>query len=234
MPKLTHKDLSRDNTCENYYKFLPKKTQHLNPDVKNHRLMLPFRALSIGSSGAGKGLQLMELLRRTPNTWDKVIIVIPNSNEPLYNHLRETNPDTMEFFENQEIPKLDYYEGHDNVLCVFDDCLSYPKKKQEQISDWVIRCRKLNISFMYLAQSFYAIPKTIRQNCNYVFIKKFGGKRDMAAILREYCIGLEMEDLMNIYHWATDGDNNFLTIDCSAGENDRFRRNFLEGLGPSF
>ena len=58
--------------------------------------------------------------------------------------------------------------NHKNVV-VFDDCLC--DKEQSKIVEYFIRGRKRNAIVIYLAQSFYACPITIRRNCNaFIFI----------------------------------------------------------------
>ena len=45
-------------------------------------------------------------------------------------------------------------------------------KKAQQISkDLFIRCRKLNILFCFLTQSYFSVPIDVRLNCTYyIFI----------------------------------------------------------------
>jgi hypothetical protein len=67
-------------------------------------------------------------------------------------------------------------------LVVFDDCIT--DKDQDKIIEFFIRGRKKNADVIYLSQSYYATPKTIRRNCN-VFIFVSLQKSDRDRILRE-------------------------------------------------
>ena len=39
------------------------------------------------------------------------------------------------------------------------------KKAQQILKDLFIRCRKLNISFCFLTQSYFLVPEHVRLNC---------------------------------------------------------------------
>ena len=53
------------------------------------------------------------------------------------------------------------------ILIVFDDMIadimSY-KKFQALIKELFIRCRKLNVSLMFITQSYFSVPKDVRLN----------------------------------------------------------------------
>ena len=49
-------------------------------------------------------------------------------------------------------------------LIVFDDMISHvmsDKKAQQVLKELFIRCRKLNISFCFLTQSYFSVPKML-------------------------------------------------------------------------
>ena len=53
------------------------------------------------------------------------------------------------------------------VLIVFDDMIvgiMTNKKFQATIKDLFIRCRKLNISLVFITQSYFTVPKEVRFN----------------------------------------------------------------------
>ena len=67
-------------------------------------------------------------------------------------------------------------------LVVFDDCLT--DKKQSKIEEFFVRGRKKNATIIYLSQSYYATPITIRRNCD-IFIFFRLQKKDRNRILTE-------------------------------------------------
>ena len=62
------------------------------------------------------------------------------------------------------------------MLIVFDnrtgDLLSN-KKVNPLVTELSIRCRKLNISLVFITQFYFAVPKNIRLNSTHYFIRKF-------------------------------------------------------------
>ena len=53
------------------------------------------------------------------------------------------------------------------VLIVFDDMIAdimTNKKIQTIIKELFIRCRKLNISLVFIIQSYFSVPKDVRLN----------------------------------------------------------------------
>ena len=53
------------------------------------------------------------------------------------------------------------------VLIVFDDMIAdimTNKKFQTIIKELLIRCRKLNISLVFITQSYFSVPKEVRLN----------------------------------------------------------------------
>ena len=71
------------------------------------------------------------------------------------------------------------------VLIVFDnviaDMLSY-KKLNPIVTELFIRFRKLNISFVFITQSYIAVPKDIKLNSLHCFIMKIPNKQELQQI----------------------------------------------------
>ena len=61
------------------------------------------------------------------------------------------------------------------ILTVFDDLIAdimSNKKFQAVVKELFIRCRKLNISLVFITQSYFSVPKTVRLNSiHYLFMK---------------------------------------------------------------
>ena len=227
MPKKIKKDIV------NYYELMPSsllKKSH-NPNYKHHLMELPFRALSVGSSGAMKTNTLLDMIHRMSNTFTKIIVCLKNKDEPLYNHLEESiGEENIDFYEIDanhlcpDIADLDI-DGEDQVLMVYDDLVL--EKNQASISQNFIRGRKLNISMIYLTQSYFATPKVIRNQCNYLFLKKLSCNRDLSTILSEYNLGVDKKDLTNYYKFATRNQKDTFIIDTDHDDL-RFRKNYLD------
>ena len=119
-----------------------------------------------------------------------------------------------------------------NHLIVIDDLML--AKNQDQIQEYFIRCRKKNVTIMYLAQHFYKIPIIVRQNSNYFVILKAGNKKSLNLMLNEFSIGVTKEQLMKMYEYATKDKFNFLLINCDESDPEKkYRHNFNNYLDPA-
>jgi hypothetical protein len=102
------------------------------------------------------------------------------------------------------------------------------ERNQHQLEQYFIRARKLNCSLIYISQSYYAVPKMIRQNLTYLVIKRLNTLGDLFRIMREYSLGVEKNELKKIYDASTTNKQDFLLVDLEEAPEDRFRKNFNE------
>ena len=89
----------------------------------------------------------------------KAFIEYSNDMQDVYKNIDEYNPDK----ENK-------------ILIVFDDMIAdmiNNKKLNSIVTDLFIRGRKLNISLVFITQSYFKDSKDVRLNCTYFFIMKF-------------------------------------------------------------
>jgi hypothetical protein len=121
------------------------------------------------------------------------------------------------------LPLLDDFDKNENSLIVLDDMVL--DKDQSKICEFFIRARKLNISLIYISQSYFLVPKVIRQNLTYLIIKQVSSQRNLKLIANEYSLGLDNKQLKKLYEFCTDEIPNFLLIDIN-NKNMRFRKNF--------
>jgi hypothetical protein len=104
------------------------------------------------------------------------------------------------------------------------------ERNQERICNYFIRARKLNVSVIYISQTYYGIPPIIRKNTSYMVLLKLNGKRDINAVLGEVAVGLSREQLLSLYEYATNEKFNALVVDMEALNEKRFRKNWSEFL----
>ena len=72
------------------------------------------------------------------------------------------------------------------ILIVFDDMIAdimSNKKFQAIIKELFIRCRKLNISLVFITQSYFSVPKDVRLNSTHYLIMKINNKKRIT----KYC-----------------------------------------------
>lgn len=211
----------------NWYDIIPKKfllSQH-NPNYEIHKIKIPFRMLIIGSSGAGKTQTLLNIIHNFNNTFNNIVIITKNKDEPLYNYLEDKLKDGVDIREGiNNAPNLDDFDKEDQTLIVMDDLVL--EKNQTALEQYFIRARKLNCSLIYISQSYYRVPKVIRQNLNYLIIKQLSSLKDLYRIMSEYSLGVDKEQLNAMYKDATAEKKDFLMVDMDGEMKDRFRKNF--------
>jgi type IV secretory pathway VirB4 component len=214
---------------KNWYEEIPKRyllKQH-NPHYDVHHIKLPFRMIIAGNSGSGKTQTLLNLLHNMPDTFEKICITTKCKDEPLYNWLEDRLGDKgLKITEGiSELPDLDGFDKEQTSLIILDDLVNEPAKQQRPICDYFIRARKKNCSLIYITQSYYQVPKLIRDNITYLIIKQVSSMRNLTMIARECSLGIEREQLKEIYDDATGNKEDFLLIDLEGNKDERFRKN---------
>ena len=93
-----------------------------------------------------------------------------------------------------------------------------------------LRCRKLNISLVFITQSFFSVPKDARFNTTHYFIMKISNKRELQNIAINHSADIDYQDFKKIYRECTKEPFNFLTIDTTLPASDplRFRKNLFD------
>lgn len=216
---------SEDNSIRNY------------PNEKAINIKLPFRMLLCGPSGSGKTSLLLNFIKLI-GIFDKIILLAKDLTEPLYKHLIETIGKVEKKYRIQmilaidsikDLPSPDDCDPKENTLMICDDLICEGKKDLDKVGAFWIRARKKGVSMVFLSQSYYSIPKLIRQNSSYVVIKRIETPKDLKAMLKEYSLGVDIEMLTKMYNHAMEGDSHtrFFMIDTTTDSKAlRFRANF--------
>ena len=80
----------------------------------------------------------------------------------------------------------DYNPDKENkILIVFNDMIAdmiHNKKLNSIVIELFIRGRKLNISHVFITQSYIKVPKDVRLNTSHFFISKIPNKRELQKI----------------------------------------------------
>ena len=87
------------------------------------------------------------------------------------------------------------------------------KKFEAIIKELFIRCRKLNISLVFITQSYFSVPKDVRLNTTHYFIMKINNKRELQNIPINHSADIYYNDFKKTYRECTKEPYNFLTID---------------------
>ena len=72
-----------------------------------------------------------------------------------------------------------------------------------------IRCRKLNISLVFITQSYFSVPKDVRLNSTHCLIMKINSKRESQNIAINHSGDIDYQGFMKIYRECTRETYNF-------------------------
>lgn len=216
----------------NMYEKIPKELLDTvqNPNFHLHHLKLPFRMCIVAPSGSGKTNFLINLLHLFSSgdkgSFQSIHIITANSDEPLYRWIQSKSDQIVIKEGLSNTPPLDKFDKDANHLVVWDDLVL--SKDLTMVSTYYLRARKLNVSCIFLSQSYFRIPKMIRNNCNYMVLLKLSGQREVNIILSEFGLGVTKEQLLAIYNHATRDALQPLIIDMNEQPSNRFRKGFLQ------
>ena len=129
---------------------------------------------------------------------------------------------------------INYYnpDKEKKILIVFDDMIAdmiHNKKLDSVVTELFIRGRKLNISLVFITQSYFKVPKDVRLNTTHFFIAKIPNKRELQQIAINHSSDINTKDFANIYRKCTAEPYSFLVNDTTLASNNplRFRKNLF-------
>ena len=104
------------------------------------------------------------------------------------------------------------------------------KKLDSVVTELFIRGRKLNISLVFITQSYFKVPKDVRLNTTHFFISKIPNKRELQQIAINHSSDINTKDFANIYRKCTAEPYSFLVNDTTLASDNplRFRKLFLK------
>ena len=151
----------------------------------------------IGGSGSGKTNALLNLIIQQDDT-DKIYLYAKDLSKPKYQFLVEKRENTgIKHLSDQKAfiecsnAMDDIYENIDDynpsrkrkILIVFDDMIvdiMSNKKFHAVVKELVVRCRKLNLSLVFITQSYnFSVRKDVRLNLTYYLIMKINNKKEL-------------------------------------------------------
>ena len=174
----------------------------------------PFRVLIIGPSGSGKTNTLLHLIQNLNNTdpIDKIYLYAKDLSEPKYEYLLNKREqagikyfnDPTAFIEysddmNDVFTNIDDYNKQKKrrVLIIFDDMIAdimNNKNFKAIIKELFLLCRKLNVSIVFITQSYFRTPKDARLNSTHYVIMKIQNKKELQSIAQENCGDIDLND----------------------------------------
>ena len=214
-----------------------KKEHNLNwPYIPDH----PYRILIIGGSGTAKTNALLNLINNQ-QVIDKIYLYAKDPYKDKYqylinktervgiNHLNDPKAFIEYSYDMHDVCKnIDNYNlnKENKTLIVFDDIIAdmiNNKKLDSIVTELFIRGRKLNISLIFITQSYFKIPKDVRNNSTHFFIMKIPNKKELMQIAINHSSDINTKDFIEIYRKCTDKPHSFLVIDTTLPSNNPLR-----------
>ena len=87
------------------------------------------------------------------------------------------------------------------ILIVFDDMIAdmvHSNKLDSIVTELFIKGRKLNISLVFITQSYFKALKDVRLNTTHFFISKIPNKRELQQIVTKHSSDISTNDFINI------------------------------------
>ena len=109
-------------------------------------------------------------------------------------------------------------DKENKILIVFDDMIAdiiNNKKLNLIVTELFIRSRKLNISLVFITQSYFKVRKDVRLNATHLFIAKISNKRELQQILINHLSDIRTKNLTKIYRKYTAETYSFLVSDTT-------------------
>ena len=92
------------------------------------------------------------------------------------------------------------------ILIVFDVIIAdmiNNKKLNPIVTELYTRIRKLNISLVFITQSYFKVPKDVQLDSTHFFIMKIQNKRELQKIALNHSSDIKYKDFIKIYEKCT-------------------------------
>ena len=118
------------------------------------------------------------------------------------------------------------------ILIVFDNMIAdmiNNKKLDSIVTEFFFRGRKLNISIVFITQSYFKVPKIVRLNTTHFFITKIPNKRELQQIALNHSSDIDFKGFIKIYNKCNAEPYSYLVNDTTLASYDplRFRKNLF-------
>ena len=190
--------------------------------------------LIIGPSGSGKTNTLPYLINNL-HPIDKIYLYAKDKHEPKYEYL--INKREQAGIKNLNDPQA-FIEYSDDMNYVLDDINNYNKNRDKKvlivfddmialiIKELFYRARKINVSIVFITQSYFKALKDARLNSTHYILMKIGNKKELKRIAEEKSGHLDYKDFFKMYNYCTKEPYSFMTIDPRPTATIPFKRNF--------
>ena len=166
----------------------------------------PYRILIIGGSVSGKTNALLNLINNQPDI-DTIYLYAKDPYEAKYQFL----------INKSDSPGLKHFNDPKAFIEYSNNMQDFKKYA------------KLNISLVFITQSYFKVPKDVRLNSTHFFIMKIPNKRELQQIALNHSSDINSKDFIKIYKKYTAEPYSFLVNDATLASDNplRFRKNIF-------
>ena len=220
------------------------KTQHNSkwPYISDY----PYRILIIWDSGSEKTNALLNSINNQPNI-DKIYLYAKDPYEAKYQFLKNKRESTglknfnylKAFIEYSNDMQDVYKNTHEynadkerKKSIVFDDIIAgmiNNKNLNSILTEMFIRGRKVNISLVFITQSYFKFPKDVRLNSDHFFVMKIPNKRELQQTAFNHSSDISTKYFIKIHKKCIAELYSFLVNDATLASDNpgRFRKNLF-------
>ena len=203
--------------------------------------------LIIGPSGSGKTNTLLHLINNF-HPIDKIYLYAKDTDEKKYQYLINKREQAgiknlngphafMEYlsYMNDVLDDSNNYNKNRDkkVLIISDDMIAdimRSEKFKAIVKELFVRCSKLDISIVFITQSYFRTPKDARLNSTHYILMKIGNKKELKSISEENSGHLDFKDFLKIYNYCTKEPYSFMVVDTRPTAHVTFKKNFNEPI----
>ena len=104
------------------------------------------------------------------------------------------------------------------------------KKLDSIVTELFLRGRKLNISLVFILQSYFKVPEDVRLNTTPIFFAKIPNKRELREIAQNHSSDISTKDIVNNYKECSGRSYSFFASDTTVASDNplRFRKTFFK------
>ena len=132
---------------------------------------------------------------------------------------------------NDVLDDINNYNKNRNkkALIIFDDMIAhieYKKNFKRIIKELFYRAHKINVSLVFITQSYFKALKDARLNSTHYILMKIGNKKELKKIAEEKSGPLDYKYFLKMYNYCTEEPYSFMTIDARPTATIPFKKNF--------
>ena len=101
------------------------------------------------------------------------------------------------------------------------------EKLKAIVKELFTRYRKLNISFVFITQSYFRTPEDARLNSTHYILMEISNKKELESIAEKNSGYL---DFLKIYNYCTKEPNSFMMVDTRPTALVTFKKDFDEPI----